>query len=399
MIKRIKKLAVLLAILTLVTGCWNYSELNELVFILALGLDKEGDQITVTNQVINPSALGGEVPLQDAPVANFQGKGNGIQEALRKMTTESTRQLFVGHLQVIVISEKLAREGLGELFDHVIRDHDYGKDFFIVVAKGSEAQEILEVLTPLEQIPASKMSTSLNVSSEVWGGTTALMFGDLVGDILSSGKEAVVAGLEIEGNEEVGKTKENKTRISPPAHLNYSGLAVFKEDRLIGWLNENESRGYNFVQGNIKSTTVSFPCPNKGDINVEVQKAKEKTEFELKNGNPQITITVDVDGAITQLGCDIELSNPESFNKLEKETETTIKTEIEEVIEKVQSTYQADIFGFGSVINRANPTYWKNVQDDWDNHFENLMVKVEVNVTIKHAFRSNKSFLERMKNN
>jgi spore germination protein KC len=373
-------------------------ELNELGFITALGLDKVEDQVLVTSQIINPKVLGGEAATQDSPVTSFHETGRGIQEALRKTTLKSTRQLFVGQLQILVIGEELAKEGLGELIDHISRDHDYGKDFFIIIAKGTEAQKILQVPTPLEQIPASKLFVSLDVSSQAWGETSALSYGDLSEVLISNGKEAVVTGVTIEGSNRSDMETANQVRLSSPVLLKYSGLAVFKEDRLIGWLDERESIGYNFTQGNIKSTTFSFPCLNhKGYINVEVLGAKEKIEAQFKNDNPQMIVNLNIEAAVTNLGCNMDFSSSEIISNLQKDTEVTIKDDIEASIKKAQLTYQSDIFGFGDVIHRKNPTYWRKVEEDWDNYFSKLPVNIEVNVEMKHPFRNKRSFLERMK--
>ncbi|WP_209125178.1 Ger(x)C family spore germination protein [Alkalihalobacillus sp. BA299] len=393
-----KILLVILSTFVILSGCWNYKELNDLAFTLAMGIDKEGKQHLITNQVLNPNALAGDSPLPDSPVTIYQESGYGVQEAMRKMTTKSTRKLFIGQLQIIILGEEYAKEGIQELLDHFLRDHDYGKDFYFVIAKGEKAAKILEVYSPLEQIPASKLNISLDVSSQVWGETGAVTMRTLTDELLSGGKEVVLTGIEIAGDQTKGENQENRVRISPYAQFEYVGFGVFKEDKLVGWLNESESKGYNYTQGNIKSTAISIPCLNNEEyVNVEVFETSEDTKFKLLNGNPSINMHIEVEGALTFVGCEMDFSAREPIQYLERETEKQIKEEIEAALHKAQKSYRADIFGFGNIVHRSNPTYWNEHKNQWEDIYENLAVNVEVKASIIHEFRTNKSFLERMK--
>lgn len=58
--RMMKVLSVCLPLLllpVLLTGCWERKELNELAFVLGLGLDKVEDGYMVTMQVVIPSSI------------------------------------------------------------------------------------------------------------------------------------------------------------------------------------------------------------------------------------------------------------------------------------------------------------------------------------------------------
>lgn len=44
-------------LLPLLTGCWDRQELNELGIMLGLGVDKDGDMIKVSAQVVVPNEV------------------------------------------------------------------------------------------------------------------------------------------------------------------------------------------------------------------------------------------------------------------------------------------------------------------------------------------------------
>ncbi|MDQ7863513.1 Ger(x)C family spore germination C-terminal domain-containing protein [Peribacillus frigoritolerans] len=37
-------------------------------------------------------------------------------------------------------------------------------------------------------------------------------------------------------------------------------LGVFKKDKLVGWLNRNDSKGVSYITDHVKSTAVNIPC-------------------------------------------------------------------------------------------------------------------------------------------
>ncbi|MGF6947790.1 spore germination protein KC [Neobacillus sp. B4I6] len=388
-----------ITILFTLTGCWNRVELNELAVTVAMGLDKKGNKILLSQQIVNPGAIAakGGAASSDAPVTLFKETGNSLQEAGRKMTTSSTRKVYTGQLQMLIISEELAKEGLSDVLDHISRDHQYRKDFFVVIARGTKAENILKVYTLIDRIPPNKMKHSLDNSSKALGTTAAVKMDQFMSDIINKEKEAVLTGIKVYGNRALGETTENGQQIDPGAKLQYHGLAVFKKDRLVGWLNEEASKGYNYTQGEIHSTTVEFPCPRgKKKINVEVLRTQEKTQFKKINGTPQIDIKVSLEGNVADAQCDIDLSRPETITQLEKLTEKDIKRTIAAALKAAQKKYKSDIFGFGHVINHTNPKYWEKIQKDWYHEFPNLQVNVEVKADIQRIFLTKKSFRERM---
>lgn len=364
-----------------------------------MGLDKKGNKILLSQQIVNPGAIAakGGAASSDAPVALFQETGNSIQDAGRKMITSSTRKVYTGQLQMLIIGEQLAKEGLGNVLDHISRDHQYRKDFFVVIARGTKAENILKVYTLIDRIPANKMKRSLDNASKALGTTASVNMDQFMSDIISNGKEAVLTGIKVHGNRALGETTKNGQQIDPNAELHYNGLAVFKKDRLVGWLNAEESKGYIYTQGEIRSTTVVFPCPRgRKEITVEVLRTQEKTQFKKINGTPQIDIKISLEGNVSDVQCTIDLSKPETIAQLEELTEKDIKRTIAAALKAAQKKYKSDIFGFGDVINRTSPKYWEKLQKDWDQEFPNLQVNVAVKADIRRVFLTKKSFRERM---
>lgn len=394
-----KKCMFVLLILSLfLTGCWDRRELNELGIALALGIDKVEDEYQVTAQVVVPSEISAKASTGRSPVILFQASGETVYEALRKITKSSPRKIYPGHLRMLVIGEDLAKEGIGESLEFLSRDWELRSDFYVVIAKDLTAEEVLNVTTTLEAIPANKMFNTLRASEKAWAATHAVILDKLITDLTNEGKEAVLTGILVTGNQEIGTSKQNVESITPEARIVYDELAVFKKDKLVGWLTERESKGYNGIVNEVQNTVTPISCPEEGKATIEIIQFDSKVKGKINKGKPEVDVNIKIKGNIGEVECQINLSEQKSIVELEKITEKRVKETINMTIESVQKQYESDIFGFGEAIHRSNPKEWKKMKEQWrDEGFSELSANVKVDVKLQHTGTVINSYLEDVK--
>lgn len=389
-------LGMLILVLAVNTGCWNRRELNELAIEVAVGFDKAGDQYRITSQVVDP----GEVAAKEGgsgrtTVITYQATADTPFEARRKMTTMSPRKIYSAHIRMVVIGEELARDGIKNFLDFLSRDHEHRADFFIVVAKGTSAENVLKILTPLEKIPANELFDSLKTSERAWAPTSGVTLHDLLSDLVSKGKHPVLTGLKVKGSQEIGESKENIEVMDTPTQLQYTGLGVFKKDKLVGWLNETESKGYNYIMDNVKSTVGHIRCPKGGKAVLEVIRSKADMKGKVKNGKPEADVEIRLEANVGEVECKgLDLTQTNTIYEMEARSAEKIKEFAEKTIKKAQKKYKADIFGFGEAIRRADPKFWKQIEKNWDQEFPDLPVNVKVDLKIRRTGTVSQSFLK-----
>lgn len=383
-----------------ITGCWNRRELSDLAISTAIGLDKgEGEKIVVSDQIlysmaVSPKGGGGG---QRAPVALMEETGVGVQQAVRKMTMKVSKKIYVGHLQMLVIGEDLARSGIIESLEHFTRDHEYRRDFYVIIAKGGKAADILKVFTPFEAIPANKLRNSLESSSNAWGASAAIRFGELTSLLLSKGQEPALTGVKVESKTQQSDAKENVEQIYVPANLKYTGLAVFKKDKLVGWLTQKESLGVNLIRGKVKSSTIAIPCPGSDKkAFFEPIRTNAKTRSKLMEGKPVIQVKVSGEGNMSDAHCPVDMSQEKTIRDMERSLNETIREIVESSVETAQKKYKSDIFGFGSAVERSIPKYWYKVENDWGKLFPHVQVIVTADIKIREIFKTKKTLPRRM---
>ncbi|WP_213583401.1 Ger(x)C family spore germination protein [Paenibacillus sp. J2TS4] len=370
----------------LLTGCWSRRELNDLAIQVAVGIDKSDDLFHLTAQVVEP----GEVAKKDSsgarsPVTTYSATGRSLIETYRKMTTTSPRRIYGAHLRMIVLSEEVAREGLNKVMDLFSRDHEFRTDFYVVVAKNTKAENILKIITPLEKIPANRLLNSLETSEKYWAPVLGISLHELINDIVSDGRQPVLTALELKGDLEVGKTEQNVKEIAPEAILHYVGLAIFKQDKLIGWFDEENSKGVTYLRNKVKNTIGVLPCLDKeGEINIEVARSNAKIKPELKDGAPQIHVELKVEANISEVSCSIDLTQRSTLTKLERLMEHHLEKMIRSSVRQAQKM-KSDVFGFGEEFHRSEPEYWATVKNNWNQIFAKMPVQLKVEVKVRHS--------------
>lgn len=397
--KKVLTILLLFSMMISLTGCWNRMELNELAITVGLAIDKvKENEYKISVQVVDPSEV---APKQGStgrsPVTLYHAKANTVFEALRKITTVSPRKIYLAHLRILIIGETVAKEGIAKSLEMLSRDHEVRSDFYIVLAKDTKAEQLLKFLSPIEKIPAQKMFRSLEVSEDAWAPTRTVQMDELITDMTSDGKSGVLTGIKYTGNKKVGQSRENVEKASPQANLQYANVAVLKKDKLVGWLNEKESKGLNYVSGEIKNTVGSIPCPKGGSAVVEIFHAKPDIKVNFQNGKPAIRIYNFIEENVGEVRCDIDLSTTEGIKVLEKSSEQTNEKIIMASIKRAKKL-KADIFGFGEAIHRASPKVWRSLGKDWNEKgFVELPVTVNTTVKIRRTGTTGNSFVTEVK--
>ena len=389
-------LFIMVLLLTCITGCTNKRELNELGIAMGMGIDKVGKKYKVTVQLVNPGEISAKTGEGGrSPVNTFEATGTTMFEAIRRLTTESPRKIYFAHLRMVVIGEDLATKGIAKVLDFISRNPEFRPDFYIIISKGKRAESVLKVMTPIEKIPAQQIFTKLRTSEKEWAATGTITLADLIKSLTSKGKKApVVTGIRIQGEREKGNLQESVERIDVPVKLIYTGLAVFNKDKLIGWLDEDQSQGYNYTQGKVKST-IEDVAYKKGRVGIEIIEAKKTIHSKIRNRKPQVVIEVRVTGNISDIETnDLDLTKSKTIHELESRVEQNIKRKIEQSIQKAQEELKVDIFGFGSTIERDEPEEWEKLERIWSKEFPDLSVQVHVEAKIKQIGTITNSILE-----
>ncbi|XQY93132.1 Ger(x)C family spore germination protein [Metabacillus sp. HB246100] len=392
----LKKIVFIMMVFSLLTGCWSRKELTDLAIVSAMGIDKVDEQYILTVQVINPGDIAGKTLTTRVAVSTYKVTGKSIIEAIRKLTKNAPRKLYFAHLRLLVIGEKLAREGISNSLELISRDHEFRTDFYILVAQDHPSSAILNVLTPIEKNPANKVFNTIEVSLKNWAPTAGVKLDELINNLTATGTNPVLTGIIIKGNEHISGDLDNVEEIPSAATLTLGDICIFKKDQLIGWLDQEESKGYNYIKDNIESTVAVVDWKG-GKISIEILNSTTKHNVKITNsGKPKIIIDVQPEAQIAEVQGDIDLTKEEEILEVEKLVNARGNMVVTRAIQRAQE-YKSDVFGLGELIHRKHPKLWKTLEKTWhDEGFTDLDYEVNFHTTIRRVGTTNDSFLNEM---
>ena len=214
------------------SGCGKI-EINDACIPLSLGGDYKDNQIIISTQLANPSSpekSGGDTPQFKV----ITGSGETFTEAVRNTSLSLATVPLWSHTQLSIIGENLAKHDISHVVDFLARNRYARKNNLLVIAHNASPEEILNVKPIIEPYTAIAIKNILKVQETQLGIYTPIDTTELLQRLASPGIEAVVPMITIAKN-------GNKDQIL------LDGMAVFKGTRMIGTLNEMESRGYHLM--------------------------------------------------------------------------------------------------------------------------------------------------------
>ena len=106
------KKVLFLIILVLISGCYNYKELNEIAIVSAIGIDIKDNKYIITAQIINTK------DKDKVDTIIYKDNGNNINEALNNISKNISKQIFLNSIEVIIISKNIDIYNILDLFSN-----------------------------------------------------------------------------------------------------------------------------------------------------------------------------------------------------------------------------------------------------------------------------------------
>jgi spore germination protein KC len=423
----IVSLALVALLLLNCTGCWDRREVGTLDVVTMLGFDrivKDGKPLILMSILtLNINAMGGPGPTGSgmgvSPTSlGFVGsqEGETIQDALREMALRSPRLIYMGHVLVIVIGEGMARDGIQQLVDFCDRSKDVRYRTEMVTCQGSalealESQPEFEALSSTETYriimnSASRVSKTLpaNLFSVVYGLMTPgrdaamprmyLFLPPERGSFVRRGPAGGTITLDQQGQQGETGAKEDFNRVLGVEEARHperktmamGGTAVFQGDKLVDWLNEEESMGAMFVDSQASGGSIpfAFRSPEK-NASYTFQSAKTSVKPVISQDGIAFEVMIKGSGVLTEdRNAAIDLTKESDIKAAEQLVDEEAERYCQEAVTKCQSL-NSDIFGFGDLIHKTDPAFWKQIRDRWRDYFPGVKVQVTARFTIENT--------------
>ena len=381
------KLIIVITLSFVLSGCWNYRELNDLSITTGLSFDIKDNNYIVSYMTVNPSKDESESNSSENSTTIYKGEGDSISSAYNNLNSKNPKIPYIGHLDVVIISEDLARKGVMDTIDFLMRMPESRKQFYIILSKGTDATSILETLAPLESFSSENISKSIISSHINHSAIFVEQYNNFVSNLLDEGKSPILSGVEIDNYIDDQKSSQN-------SKIKIDTIGIFKDDTLLGWANEEQTTGIKILNNNAESVLLESTCDNKKMAST-LNNIKSNMKITYNDKYPKINVDIYADGALTQINCSKDLSDKEIINELETEFENKLKKIIDNSISLVQKKYKTDIFGYGNYIYKNYYKKWNTIKDIWDEEvFPQLDIEVSTNINLESTGPFNQVLME-----
>ncbi len=334
-----KKLIFLsLCILILTTGCYDYTELNDMAIVSGISVDYQSDEFHVAFEILNT------VNPEDNPNASkvylTEGRGSSLSEAFSNCSLEIAKFPYLAHLKTLILSEEVAKEHVKEIVDFLLRDNHIRNIFYLVVAKDTSAYTILnntDTNNPIISTAVAELIDSALFTNNI---AASLNYEKFVVNIIDPRKDTYASSIEIE---------DGVIKLGP--------IAIFKGYNMQTFLSEEESATFNLMNGDSKEIHFRVNCPNDENAFVVLTTFnKPKSGIEIEENT--VKVQSEIETRIVENHCQMDFKKTETYESIQKKVEEKLKTDMENVI-KQSIQYDSDIL-------KIKQIYYQKYKQDVD---------------------------------
>ncbi|MGE7778336.1 Ger(x)C family spore germination protein [Peribacillus sp. NPDC097264] len=360
------------------SGCWGSKELSNMALVMAAGIDiTEEDQVQVTIQVFIPRAASSQQQGAGPGTGGVESlvlvksaTGENMADAMVNLQKLFSRQIFWGHCDAFIFGEKFALKGhLNDQIDFINRHPQPWARGDLFISKGP-ASEILELVPALE----SYMGDVLQKSSELYI-KKPITVKDFQLMTISDSKGGILPLLEISKPDQPEKATETITT--------FSGVAIFKEDKMVGSIKEDVTQGLLWIRNQNKLGAITTSTPDGRKISVHPLRQSTKLIPKIENGKWSVTVDVNVDGLLVQNGSNLDIMEESSSKQIETYLQHEMERDIEAAITEVRDGMGTDAFGIAESFHQKYPEEWEKVKDHWKYVFPQVTINMDIHLKVQ----------------
>ena len=364
---------ILVIMVILLVGCADQRILEELGFTHTISYDVADEDSYDENKRLKIAL---SIPIASDEVKEKREilvtNANSSKEARTILSSETDRILVSGQLRNSLFGEELARKGIWDLIDTLVRDPAVGQNTKILVVSG-EAFELLK--KDYKQHPRTgeyiDRLIDKEVNSQAIPDVTIYHF---TRDYFDDGVDPVAPLLKKNGE-----------------HLIIDGIALFNSDKYVTSIEPSKAVLFSILTKKFKEGQISVNLTGNGDDDKSDKEmvmfssviSKRKIHAEKSNDESQfkVNIKLTIHGSVLEYIGNKELGDDADRDELEKEMAKYIKKETEKMITDMQE-HNVDSIGIGKYV-RNSLTFEEWQELDWDEVYPKVEVAVDAELKIK----------------
>jgi spore germination protein KC len=414
---RYKFIFLLIAVtLFLLPGCYDAQEIDDVVHITTLGIDKGAAnswRLTVQfPSMKDAGSSGGGGSSGDGGGGDGEGEEYSVDgysivsidapslfEGLDMLNASIQRRANFSQTHVIVLSEELATTGLRDYISQIIGHFEIRRSAYLLLTKGT-AHDFVKANKPFVGSSLMKNYRIWIEQSRVTGYFPYVTLGAFYEDMISSTSQGIITIAAIndfsafseEGGEAVKSTPGGGYKAGEVPRIGNNeielwGTALFNGDIMVAELDGDETRFLLMLRNEFSGGNLSVPKFENSDdiISLSLKKSKPtKVSVKFVDSVPHIKVSVTLKGSLHNAQTSIDIDQESHRTHLEATCQDYIEKRLQQLIEKCQ-TLNTDVLNLGDAVTKNFLTIRQLIDYDWNSKFKDSAVEVDVNLAIQNT--------------
>lgn len=371
----VKAIACLLAatfICCLLGGCWDSRGLDKVSIVTGIAVDKSKE--SDSGYLISFEVIDITNSVEDNQMSSIllEAEGDTIYDAVSKVEKKLINPMYFGKMQVLVISHQIAEsEGVIGILEGFFRDEEPRETINIIISQQKTAKEIIEPDEEVNMIISYEIKKTIDDDKKMTNASKSEQIYVAYNDFHHGSGDFVLPAVRCVDT-------EYKKEIN--------GLAVIKDDKLVGYLSAEDTKYFLFAINSIDGGILSFPQKagedKAKDVSLFVSKSKTHQSYAYANGSMTFYLDVEASTFLGELKNQTDILEKPQYDQLQARASDVLSERITEKIHRVQDEMGADIYGFGTMVYRSDPVLWEQLHNNWDEVFRNATIVVRSDVKL-----------------
>lgn len=360
-----RKASILLSLLLLpllLTGCFDYHDINKVTFPTSIIFDVDdlGQEIVYLD-CIKPYRSTNDSSDKGRRII-YKGVGKTALEALNDINRASSFKLDYTQTRAYIFTEKASRKGIKKFLDLINNNSEFSMKPSAFVYYG-DVEELLKTVSTDEEY----LGLFLNdlVGKEKYNPRAVKSnINYYLSNILMGSNTALLTSISLEDN-----AIDKKIQIQ--------GSSIFKDNVLVEKIDIENSLIYNIMMGNAKSGTLEISNPESKEnfITLQILDSSMKDKLEFQDGKYKLIKDINVEVSVSEIQGEL-IVDANGLDYIKVNEEAYISGYAEYLFNKYKKQ-NLDIFD----IDRLVEMYYPN--ENIDNPLSVTEVEVNTKLIIK----------------
>lgn len=395
-LKNFSILIVIIIFILAFSSSYASLSIDNLAYVLAIGIDTSDDnklEVTFQFSTTVPASESGSSSKANTVLNTVTT--SSLSNAINLVNGYLRRQINMSHCKAIIFSEEFAMQGISDEIYTLVNDTQIRPSANIIVSK-CKAKYYLKQTTPQLENTIYKYYEIFTSSSKFTGYMPDTTIGSFFNAMICNtcNPSAILGGLTLgnnTNNSEIDSQndyliKSNNSSIEGENGVENIGVAVFKDDKLVGELNALETISFLIMRNELRRFLISVPDPENNNYYLDIYLSptiSTKIDVDTSSKSPYIKIKCKFTGRIYSMSENSKYLSEDVLKSISNSCNSYLESIFSDFLYKTSKEFHSDINGFGKYALQNFLTTKDFENYNWLANYKDAFFDVEVDTSVK----------------